>query len=190
MGNAFYNWEFDITRGTEKTKSSISFAELPLLNPSDWINIHQIMVLKCEDYLKPHIKVLKLLMQNYMYELGKFDLVAANLMKKISKKISKKVEPIYCDYGINSDGLITKDPWGIVVKVTVNETVKFGHLMMTDLYTLAPNHLRMLKQKIVAQNRNSEHDKKEAYARIVWYEAVRSKIITFFNFMKEHEEEE
>ena len=43
--NAFYNWEFDITRGTEKTKSSISFAELPLLNPSDWINIYQIMVL-------------------------------------------------------------------------------------------------------------------------------------------------
>ena len=143
-------------------------------------------MLKCEDYLKPHIKVFKLLMQNYMHEMGMLDLVAADLMKRIPKK----VEPIYCDYGINSDGQITKDPWGIVVKVTVNENVKFGHLMMTDLYTLAPNHLRMLKQKIVAQNRNSEHDKKEAYARIVWYEVVRSKIITFSNFMKEHEEEE
>ena len=62
--------------------------------------------------------------------------------------------------------------------------------MMTDLFTLAPNHLRMLKQKICAQNRNLEHDKKEAYARIVWYEAVRSKIITFHNFMVEHEEKE
>ena len=86
--------------------------------------------------------------------------------------------------------MIPKDPWGIVVKVTINEIIKYGHVMMTDLYTLTPNHLRMLKQKIFAQNRNSEYDKKEALARIVWHEAVRSKIITFFNFMKEHEEEE
>jgi hypothetical protein len=61
---------------------------------------------------------------------------------------------------------------------------------MTDIYTIAPNHLKMLKQKIFAQIRNSEHDKMEAYARIVWYEAVRSKIITFHNFMIEHEDKE
>ena len=118
--------------------------------------------------------------------MGRFDIVAADLMKKIPKK----VEPIYCDYGVNSDGLVTKDPWGVVVKLTVNEIVKYGHLMMTDLFTLPPNHLRMVKQKVVAQNRNSEHDKKEVLARIVWHEAVLSKIITFFNFMKEHEEQE
>ena len=60
--------------------------------------------------------------------------------------------------------------------------------MMTDLFTLTPNHLLMLKQKIFAQKRNSEQDKKAVYDRIVWYEAVRSKILTFNNFMKEHEE--
>ena len=111
------------------------------MNPSDWINIHQIFVIKDEEYLKAHVKVFKLLMQNYMFEMGKFDLVAAELMKRVPKT----VEPIYCDFGINSDGLITNDPWGIVVKVTVNDIVKYGHLMMTDLYTMAPNHLRMLK---------------------------------------------
>ena len=77
---------------------------------------------------------------------------------------------------------------GIVVKITVNDVVKFGHLMITDLYTITPNHLRMLKQKIFAQSRNSAQDRKEAYDWIVWYEAVRSKIITFHNFMQEHEE--
>ena len=123
-------------------------------------------------------------MQNYMFEMGKFDLVAAELMKRAPKK----VEPIYVDYGINSDELITKDPWGTVVKITVNDVVKFGHLMMTDLYTMAPNHLRMLKQKIFTQSRNSAQDRKEVLDRIVWYEAVRSKIITFHNFMNEHEE--
>ncbi|KAL4568005.1 hypothetical protein LXL04_023605 [Taraxacum kok-saghyz] len=186
IGNAFYNWEFDITRGTEKVKSTFTFAELPLMNPSDWITIYQIMVLKHEDYCKPHIKVFKLLMQNYLFEMGRFDIVAADLMKQIPKK----VEPTYYDYGLNSDGLVTNDPWGVVIKVTVNDIVKFGHLMMTDLYTLPPNHLRLVKQKVVAQNRNSEHDKKEVLARIVWHEAMRSKIITFFNFMKEHEGEE
>ncbi|KAL4564661.1 hypothetical protein LXL04_028729 [Taraxacum kok-saghyz] len=186
VGNAFYNWEFEVTRGTEKTKSIFSFAEVPLMNPSDWINLHQIMVLKCEDHLKPHIKVFKLLMQNYMFEMGKYDLVAAELMKRVPVS----VKPTYVDYGINSDGLITKDPWGVVVKITENDVVKYGHLIMTDIYTIAPNHLKMLKQKIFAQIRNSEHDKMEAYARIVWHEAVRSKIITFHNFMVEHEEKE
>jgi hypothetical protein len=186
FGNAFYNWEFDITRGTDMKISTISFADLPLMNPSDWINIYQIMVLKHQDYLKPHIKVFKLMMQNYMFEMGRFDIVAANLMKKTPKQ----VEPTYCDYGMNSDGLITKDPWGVAVKVTVNDSIKFGHLMMTDIYTLPPNHLLMVKQKVVAQKRNSEHDKKEVLARIAWHEAVRSKILMFHNFMMEHEEKE
>ena len=76
-----------------------------------------------------------------------------------------------------------------MVKVTVNDVVKFGHLLMTDIYTISPNHLRMIKQKIFLQTRNSAEDKKEVYDMIVWYEAVRSKIISFFNFMKEHKEE-
>ena len=47
------------------------------MNPSDWIMMYQIFVLKADDALKPQIQVFKLLMQNYMYEMGKFDLVAA-----------------------------------------------------------------------------------------------------------------
>ena len=180
---AFYNWEFEITRGTEMKKSTVSFADLPLMNPSDWINIFQIMVLKCEEWLQPHIRVFKLLMQNYIFEMSKYDVVAAELMKRPPHEIKS----IYVDYGINSDGLITKEPWGVVVKVSVGETPKHGHILMTDLYTITPNILRMLKQKIFLQTRNSAEDKKEVYDMIVWYEAVRSKIITFFNFMNEHE---
>ena len=185
VGNAFHNWEFDITRGVDKVKSTISYADLPLLNPSDWINLYQLIVLRAEDYMKPHIKVFKLLMQNYIFEMARFDIVAADIMKVTPKK----VEPKYCDYGPNSDGLITKDPWGVVVKVTLNNVVKFGHLMMTDIYTLPPDHLRLVKQKVMACSQNSDYDKREVLARIIWHEAVRSKIISFFNFMKEHEEQ-
>ncbi|KAL4572567.1 hypothetical protein LXL04_019347 [Taraxacum kok-saghyz] len=105
----------------------------------------------------------------------------------IMKKKPHEVNPIYVDYELNSDGLITKDPWGVVVKITTNGVVKFGHIMMTDLYTLIPNHLIMLKKKIMAQKRNSEQDKRVVYDRICWYEAVRTKIITFHNFMLEHQ---
>ncbi|KAL4562111.1 hypothetical protein LXL04_034305 [Taraxacum kok-saghyz] len=184
VANSFYNWEFEILRGTEKKKEVISFANFPLMNPSDWIMMHQIFVLKGEDSVKPQIEVFKLLMQNYMFEMGKFDLIASEIMKRDPKI----VDPVYVDYGINSDGLITKDPWGIVVKITVNGVEKFGHLMMTDLYTLIPAHLQVLKQKIFISKRNSEEDRKAVYNRICWYEAVRSKILMFNNFMKEHEE--
>ena len=154
------------------------------MNPSYWIIMYQIFVLKGEDSVKPQIEVFKLLMQNYMFEMGKYDLIAAEIMEKQPRM----VDPIYVDYGLNADGLITKDPWGVVVKITMNNVIKFGHLMMTDLYTLTPNHLIMLKQKIFIQQRNSEQDKKAVYQRIVCYEAVRNKIITFNNFMKEHKE--
>ena len=154
------------------------------MNLSDWIMMHQLLVLKGDDTAQPQIDLFKLLMQNYMYKMGKYDLVAAGIMKK--KPI--EVDPIYVDYGLNVNGLITKDPWGIVVKITTNGVVKFGHLMMTDLYTLILNHLIMLKQKIMAQKQNSEQDKRAVHERIIWYEAVRTKIITFNNFMLEHEE--
>ena len=96
IANSFYNWEFEITRGTEKKKSTITFADIPLMNPSDWIMMHQIFVLKGEESLKPQIEVFKLLMQNYMFEMGKYDLVAADIMKKEPKI----VDPIYVDFGI------------------------------------------------------------------------------------------
>ena len=58
------------------------------MNPSDWITMHQIFVLKCEEYLKPHIQVFKLLMQNYMFEMGKFNLVAVEIMKRQPKVVN------------------------------------------------------------------------------------------------------
>ena len=35
IANVFYNWEFEITRGTEKKKSTFTYADIPLMNPSD-----------------------------------------------------------------------------------------------------------------------------------------------------------
>ena len=46
-----------------------------------------------------------------MYEMGKYDVFAARIMKKKPHELN----PIYVDYGLNADGLITKDPWGIVL---------------------------------------------------------------------------
>ena len=41
-----------------------------------------------------------------MYEMGKYDVVAAGIMKMKHHE----VEPIYVNYGLNADGLITSDP--------------------------------------------------------------------------------
>ncbi|KAL4554261.1 hypothetical protein LXL04_039619 [Taraxacum kok-saghyz] len=99
--------------------------------------------------------------------------------------------PRFCACDPSKDprlSLLNPHLWGVVVKITVNGVIKFGHLMMTDLYTLIPHHLQMLKHKIFAQKRNLKQYRKAVYDRIVWYEVVCSKILTFNNFMKEHEE--
>ena len=74
--------------------------------------------------MKPQVEVFKLLMQNYMFEMWKYDLIAADIMNKEPRI----VDPIYVDYGLNSDGLSTKDPLGVVVKIAMNGVIKFGHL--------------------------------------------------------------
>ncbi|KAL4564663.1 hypothetical protein LXL04_028731 [Taraxacum kok-saghyz] len=69
--------------------------------------MYQLFVLRSDDTAQPQIDLFKLLMQNYMYEMGKYDVIAAGIMKKKPHE----VDPIYADYGLNADGLITNDPW-------------------------------------------------------------------------------
>ena len=79
----------------------ITYADIPLMNPSDWISIYYILVLRGDESYQPQIDFFKLLMQNYMWELGKFDVVVANLMKEKPHTVNTN----FVDYGINSDGL-------------------------------------------------------------------------------------
>ena len=92
------------------------------MNPSDWISIYQILVLRGDETNKPHIEFIELIMQIYMFEMGKYDVVVAGIMKMKPHV----VEPTFVDYGINANGLIVFDPWGIVVKISLNGVENFS----------------------------------------------------------------
>ena len=53
------------------------------MNPSNWISIYYILVLRSDETLQPQIDFFQLLMQNYMWELGKYYAVAANPTKEV-----------------------------------------------------------------------------------------------------------
>ena len=99
---------------------------LPIINPSDWINIYYILVLKSDETLQPHIDHFQLMMQNYMWELAKFHVVATGIMRGTPHV----VEPNFVDFGINSDGLILFEPSSVIVKITLNGVTKFNRLDM------------------------------------------------------------
>ena len=81
--------------------------------------------------------------------MGKYDVVAAGLMK-MKPHI---VEPVFVDHGLNANGLILFEPWAFVLKIIINGVEKFSKMLMTDIYTIFPNHLVMLKKKLIAQKR-------------------------------------
>ena len=75
-----------------------------------------------------------------MWELGKYDVVAANLMKEVPHTVNTN----FVDYGINSDELIVFEPWAVIVKINLNGVEKFNKLLMSEIYALYPNNIIIL----------------------------------------------
>ena len=123
------------------------------------------------------------MMQNYMWELPKFDVVVSHIMR-VTPRI---VKPNFVNHGINSDGLILHEPWSVVIKINLNGVTKFNKMEMMEIYTIFPNNLTIMKQNVMLRKKTSEPDKKVVYDRITLYEALQNRITYFNNFMVEHQ---
>ena len=78
--------------------------------------------------------------------MGKYDVIAAGLMKMKPHV----VQPTFVEYGINADGLTVFDPWGVIVKNSLNGVETFSKMLLTDIYTIFSNKLITLKPKVIA----------------------------------------
>ena len=77
----FINVRFKILRGSEKTEHAISLADLPNLNPHDWIILHNILLTNEKEY-EPIIDHLKRMLGCYVMEVAKLDQEIASVLRK------------------------------------------------------------------------------------------------------------
>ena len=77
----FTNVQFKVLRGSAKTEHSISLADLPNLNPHDWIILHNILLTNEAEY-GPIIDHFKRMLVCYIMEVAKMDQEIVSVFKK------------------------------------------------------------------------------------------------------------
>nr|KAJ0224063.1 hypothetical protein LSAT_V11C200061910 [Lactuca sativa] len=77
----FINFKFKVTRGTEGSVHNITFADLPNLNPHDWILLNNIHLSNPQEY-QPIIDHVKRILVYYIHEAAKIDQEIASAIHK------------------------------------------------------------------------------------------------------------
>ncbi|KAL7597933.1 hypothetical protein Lser_V15G27207 [Lactuca serriola] len=77
----FTNVRFKVLRGSAKTEHALSLADLPNLNPHDWIILHNILLTNESEY-GPITDHFKRMLVCYIMEVAKMDQEVANIFKK------------------------------------------------------------------------------------------------------------
>ncbi|KAL7597501.1 hypothetical protein Lser_V15G22287 [Lactuca serriola] len=124
----FINVRFKVLRGSAKTEHAISLADLPNLNPHDWIVLHNILLTNEAEY-GPIIDHLKRMLVCYIMEVALMDQEIATVFKK-----KPKISPVGSASDLNQMKMGKIDPRRNSVMFTRSEGQKC-------LFALADKHL-------------------------------------------------
>ena len=157
-------------RGLDKVEHAISLADLPNLNPHDWIILHNILLTSEAEY-GPIIDHFKRMLVCYIMEVAKMDQEMASVFNK-----KPTISPVDSASDLNKMQMGRIDPKRNSVMFTRNEGQKC-------LFALADKHLyttSSLEHVLGIINRckqNFEDDKKYFNDMIQWYIRFRQTIL-------------
>ncbi|KAL7583303.1 hypothetical protein Lser_V15G46003 [Lactuca serriola] len=124
----FTNVRFKVLRGSAKAEHAISLADLPNLNPHDWIILHNILLTNEAEY-GPIIDHFKRMLVCYLMEVALMDQEIASVFKK-----KPTISPVGSASDLNMMQMGKIDPKRNFVMFTRNEGQKC-------LFALADKHL-------------------------------------------------
>ncbi|KAL7594772.1 hypothetical protein Lser_V15G29628 [Lactuca serriola] len=128
----FTNVRFKVLRGSAKTEHAISLADLPNLNPHDWIILHNILLTNEVEY-GPIIDHFKRMLVCYIMEVVKMDQEIASIFRK-----KPTISPVGSASDLNMIQMGRIDPKRNSVMFTRNEGQKC--LFALDDKHLTPLH--------------------------------------------------
>ncbi|KAL7607909.1 hypothetical protein Lser_V15G13916 [Lactuca serriola] len=166
----FTNVRFKVLRGSTKTEHAISLADLPNLNPHDWIILHNILLTNEAEY-GPIIDHFKRMLVCYIMEVAKMDQEIASVFKK-----KPTISPVGSVSDLNMMQMGKIDPKRNSVMFTRNEGQKcLFALADKHLYTTAC--LEHVLGIIHHSKKNSADGKKYFDDMIQWYIRFRQTIL-------------
>lgn len=125
----FTNYWFKILRVDNKDRSVITLADLPFMNSHDWIVLYRIWK-KHETKFCSHLLHITRMIRNYCMEVRNMDDEVSKSMKKNATSTISIDQHEGLEY--IREGLIQKEPWGIVYKVLEEGIVRNKMLYLND----------------------------------------------------------
>ncbi|KAL4554680.1 hypothetical protein LXL04_037282 [Taraxacum kok-saghyz] len=163
--NTLINYKFQIGRGKDKVLSDITCADLPLMNPFDWINMHQMLIQRNDSKYKHYVNHLKLMIKFYIAEIAKEDF-------EISQRFERTVNaPNDTNDKIKDsvrDGTILTNPWAIIYKTYEDRQLKTKIFYLNEKHLYSTSNLNQFLAKMELNPNNPKAEKKNICDMIKW----------------------
>ncbi|KAI3780421.1 hypothetical protein L2E82_10402 [Cichorium intybus] len=168
----FRNAIFLARRGSDDEKDEFTLADLPFMNPFDWVSLFNILSRR-EDHEILHEHVKKLL-TGYILEVSNLDVEVASVLNSVPKCSAEKLPS---DLKRRRLGKIKKDEWNVAYpsKEGKDSVKKIFYLRDKHLYRTPA--LKKILDLINKTKLNTENDKKCFNDMLTWYIAFRKRIL-------------
>ena len=169
----FINIKFKGFRRASLVEDDFTPADLPCMNPYDWISLFLILS-KDEQKYEPIIAHLKRMLNCYIHEIGKMDVEIAFVLKK---------KPILKPKGESKDlhklklGKILKDNWSVVYRRKNDQMVQRCMLFLLDKNLHLTSALNNIMGFTEAYKANNVADQKCFLDMLKWYIVVRNTLL-------------
>jgi len=167
------NVGFTGIRGSDKKPMEFSLADLPTMNPFDWIVIFRILSKDPVDK-GPLIIHFRRMLKGYIIEVSKLDVEIASLLNS-----QPLVKPEKDPSGVARMklGVINKKHWSVVYKKQVGNKVSKSMFYLKDKHLYSKETLETLISLTNACKDNSDNDKKCFTDMLKWYLIFRKTLI-------------
>ena len=169
--NTLINYKFQIGRGKDKELSDVTCADLPLMNPYDWIKMHQMLIQRNDPKYKHYVNHLKLMIKFYIAEIAKEDF-------EISQRFDRTVKaPNDTNDKINDnvrDGTILTNPWAILYKTYEDRQLKTKIFYLNEKHLYSTSNLNQFFAKMELNPNNPKAEKKNICDMFKWWIFVRN----------------
>ena len=163
--NTLINYKFQGVKGEEKKIFDFTCANLPFMNPYDWIKIHSILRKRKEERYKHYLNHVTLMLKSYITEIAKEDFALAD---KFNRTVS---EPNGFNEKIKNlrDGTVLTDPWAVVYKTHEDREYKNKIFYLNEKHLYSTNNLNTIMAKMELNPNNSSLDKKHVCDTVKWW---------------------
>ena len=183
----FDNYGLIVTRGEFKQEYRFTLADLPFMNPMDWISCYNILSTVYRQNASSEMKVvrehMRLMVKSYLHLFSRVDVeIAEALGYDLPKLKLDEVSPV--DF---ADGEIIEKPWSIVIGLLDDHhSLKCWKMKIDDMYALNKSTMETICTRLPLVRKNKDSPLlEETVKRFKWWVAVRRLLVPVANKMKD-----